>query len=224
MGRPADRLDLDPEIAPVRQADVEPGRFGDDRAIHLDPADEVCRPDAAILLVRHGGHDHIAGERRLRINQRLERRHAGRQAAFHVERAAAIESTVTDRARKRFVHPFDVDGVVVTVQHQAATAAGASKAPRNRHPSGHRFVPDHLGADRLEVGGHVLGDGPFAGRPRHEGRIDGIDLDQAGQRRQAVVAINPHGRMLQPSLRPQIEEPPSSGGSSSCRSSPADQA
>ena len=55
MGRPALRLDLDPQVPLVRQADVQRRRFGHNRAIRLAFRDHRGRADASIFFVGNRG-------------------------------------------------------------------------------------------------------------------------------------------------------------------------
>jgi hypothetical protein len=55
--------DLDPQVALMREADVERRGLGDNRAVCPDPAEEVGGAKAAVLLVGDGGNSRSPSRR-----------------------------------------------------------------------------------------------------------------------------------------------------------------
>ena len=53
----------------MREADVEGGRLGDDRAIRLHVGEEVARAEAAVLLIGDGGDEQITAQAGRRIRR-----------------------------------------------------------------------------------------------------------------------------------------------------------
>ena len=132
MGSAAGHLDLNPEVALVRQANVEGGGLGDDGAIDFQVLNQAGRAEAAVLLVRHGSHHDIAAQADAGLGECLDGGHAGGQAPFHIVRAAAIDFAVADFAGERVGHAGDVDRVGVGVEHQAAPSARARETAGDR--------------------------------------------------------------------------------------------
>ena len=129
---------FDPQISLVREADLERGRLGDDRAIRRGGGQiRSRRAQASVLLIGNGGDEQIPGKRRARFGQRLGGGHAGGEAALHVVGAAAVELAVANRAGERLGHAGDVDRVAMRVEHQGTAAACAGEPA------------DHAGAARL---------------------------------------------------------------------------
>jgi hypothetical protein len=78
---------------PVRSlADLQGRRL----AIGVDGSvpNHFGRAEVGVLLVRHGGHNEVAGERDFAVHEGLARRQAGGQTAFHVVGPASVHSTL----------------------------------------------------------------------------------------------------------------------------------
>ena len=60
MGGLADRRNLQPHKAFVRDGELQFGGLGDDRCVGLVARGNICRADAGILFVGYGGEQQIA--------------------------------------------------------------------------------------------------------------------------------------------------------------------
>src|ERR1700733_459981 len=129
MRRAPRDLNLDPQITFVRETHVKSGRLSDNRPVDLHMLDQVTCAETSVFLIRDGRDQNITAQASLRICQSLRRRHASREASFHIERAAAIQFPVANRPRKWFCHSGDVYSVTVRIQHQTAPAGRSLKPP-----------------------------------------------------------------------------------------------
>ena len=190
VGRPPLRRHLEPRKTLVRKADVEGGRLGDDGRVRVVAGHEVLGSQARVLLVGDRRQQDFSAMRAPRLGQRLDCAHHRREAAFHIEGAAAVEPAVTNLARERFVHPPDVHRVRMGIEHERPAGTRAPQPGHNAHPARLRLVVVDLGANRLHRRADVLRDLPLARRRRVERRVDGVDADQVAQGGAKIGFVN----------------------------------
>ena len=148
--------------------------------------DELGAELAARFLVGGGQEHEIALERHVRALERQHRREMQDARGLHVDRAAAIEIAVGDRAAERVDGPVAAIGVHdidVVVQDDPAERAVAGEARAKAGPAGR-------GLDRLAldpVAGQHLGQEPGA-RDLVSGRVRGVDRQIAAQQIDRLVA------------------------------------
>ena len=118
------------------------------------------------------------------------RHHHRRDAALHVERAAAVELAVAvDSGIERIaVVAGERHRVVMAVEHQRAAAARTLGDADDRRPARTLLEAMHLEAALGEPGAAEIGDCRLAGAARHQVGIDGIDRHEALQEFDRIVA------------------------------------
>ena len=175
-------LELRPHEALVRDARAQMRRLGDDARVGAPAAQDRLDALAGVLLVGHRADDHVAAQPV--AGGRGARHHDRGQAALHVVGPAAVEASVADHRLVRTLHPVDVDGVQVRVEHQRRAAAGAPRDADDARPAGERLVDGDVEPPIGEPRGDEGGDLGLAGPARHERRVDGVDrheLRRAGR-------------------------------------------
>ena len=93
---------------------------------------KIRRAEAAVLFIGDRGDQQIAAQFRAGIDEGFHRGHLRGEDPFHVVAAAAEHFSVADGGGKGLLHAFDADGVVMRVEHQALSAAGAWEGCRPR--------------------------------------------------------------------------------------------
>ncbi len=180
-------LDLRPYESLVRHAHAQAGRLGHDRVVGAPAREHRLHPDAGVLLVGHGRHDHVTPQ--LLGRQPPRREHARREARLHVVRAAPVEAAVAHHGLERALHALDADRVHVRVQHQRGAAAGAARHRHDARPAGRRLVHLDVEAGLAQPRGHELRDLRLPRPARHQIRIHRVDRHQRGHE-----LLGPHGR------------------------------
>jgi peptide-methionine (R)-S-oxide reductase len=181
----ADRLDLPPREALVRDDELQRGRLGHDARVGAEALEHRLDADAGVLLVSHRGDDHVAGE--VRAGRGRAREHAGRDAALHVVAAAAVEAAVAHLRRMRVAHPIDADRVDVAAEHQRAPAAAAARDADDRRPPA-RGVDDLDVEPRFgEPARDVRRDLALPRPAGHERRVHRVDRHQVGDELIGVI-------------------------------------
>ena len=189
VGRPAPDLDLHPEHDRGRDERVEPGAFGDHRAVgvgRVAPGRE--RAVARAFLFDHGFEADSASQRDLGLADGFERPQRGDEAALHVPAAAAVQPAADDPAAPRILRP-PADGlrahhVDVAVQDEAAAAAAAGRFGDH---VGTRHVGMRHGREARQPAQPIGVDVADGGREPHR-------LQAAGDEQLALPLAAEHGR------------------------------
>ena len=191
--RPANRLQLERDEAPVCDCDLELRRLGHDRTVRRATRRDGRRPDARRLLVCNRSDDDVA------------RKPAGRcvpsgyedrcEASLHVVGAPSVEPPVLDRRLERPFHPTQPDRVHVRVQHECPPPARTSRHADHVRPSRCRLLDLHREPGVLEPALHVPRHLYLPGRARHEHRVLGVDGDQIGEERGQLFRHRPKRRI-----------------------------
>ena len=142
--------------------------------------DEVLRTDDApgFFIGEHAQQD-VAGRDDAVSSGPQQGGDHHREAALHVQRAAAPDIAVDDAGLERGMTPGLVRGghdVGVTVQEKGRRVASPGKACDQVRPLGRRRVPDGFDPCIVEKGGDVLDTGTLIAR-----RIRRIELDEAAK-------------------------------------------
>ena len=183
-------LDLQPDEALVRDAEIQLRGLGHDGGVDRELADHFRRPEAGVLLVGHGCQDEVAAQARAGVHERLDGGQTGRQAPLHVVGAAAVQAAVAHDGGERVRHSLDPDGVQVGVEHQGAAAADAPEPADHARPPGCDLQGRHVHPQPSERDPHVRRDGGLARRRRNERGVDRVDPDQFRKRVDQVRSVN----------------------------------
>src|SRR6266550_6546608 len=118
MRRSSPKRDIDPDEAAMGRADREPSWLGDDGSVGADSGGKQrAHAQALVLLVDDSSDEDLSpGIRRRSFHRRGA---YGRDAAFHVGRAAAIDAIAPNFGAEWLVHhALDADDVEMAVQHE----------------------------------------------------------------------------------------------------------
>src|ERR671938_1900672 len=91
---PARDLDLEPDKALVRYHELQLGGLGDDRRVGAYHAEDLLDSEARMLLVGHGGDDHVACEPARRGLAAGDERRG--EPSLHVVGATPVEPVAVD--------------------------------------------------------------------------------------------------------------------------------
>ena len=138
VGGKARGLDLEPGEPAVGDAQLEPGRLGQNAAVDRDLPGQGLRTKACELLVGDGRDQDVAAK--AGGSEANPRAHRRGQPGLHVEGATAVEAAGFDPRLMGGAHAGDAHGVGVGEQHQCSAAAG---------PGG---PPDHVRASGRDIG------------------------------------------------------------------------
>lgn len=186
VGGPPGDLDLGPHEALVGDDNLQLGRLGDDRRIGADRAQHLLNAEARVLLVGHGGHDHVPGEPG--VGQLATGQQRRRDARLHVVGTAAVQPVALHARHVRLRHALDADGVHVRAQEQDGAPARAARP--DDHARTPRGLLHHLGLESCGTCpiGHEGRDPRLAGAAGHQRGIHGVGGDQASGELDDVVA------------------------------------
>ena len=185
------RYDLQPDETEMRWHDRQTRRLRDDRRIGADSGlDQRARADAFEFLVGDRGNHDLTIECAAR-GASGSGAHC-RDAALHIGRASAVESTILLDGAPRIVrHPIGADDVEVTVEHE--TPATRRTDPCDDIGSSRcRIAHVDLKSPRREHLGEHARDTLLAWPTRHERWITRIDSNQLPRQRDGVAARYVH--------------------------------
>lgn len=181
MGRASLDLHVEPDEPLVGEGDFEVARLGDNGRVGGEGLQHLLGARAAVLLVCDTCEEDVAAQRAAGGGTGGGDHH-GRDAALHVEGAAAVHPPFADaRGERVAVVAGETDRVQVAVEHQGAAAAGAARDRDDRRPAGPPFQAVDLEAAGGQPGAAEVGDGGLPGPAGHEVGVDGVDGDQPGQ-------------------------------------------
>ena len=168
---------LGPDEPLVGDHDLAVRGLGDDRRVGLHGAEHLLHAEAGVLLIGHGGDDHVAAE--AEIQRLTASEQTGGKPGLHVIGAASVQLIAVHAGHERIGHPLHADGVEMSAQQQRSSAATPFGAHHDARPRPVEAL--HAQPLRRGPGGHERRD---LGLPRPAGnqrRVHGVDGNQSRQ-------------------------------------------